>query len=792
MKNIIRIIILSVCAHSFATGSCLSLSAAPAAENSGRPNGVEASKQAGPARKISEANITGHILDASTREHIPLATVRVKGSPLGTAADLNGHYLLDHLPLEEIVLCVSATGFETQERKIHPQAGKTLEINFELEPAILNLDEVVVSSSRTETTRRQSPGIVNVLTPLQFEQRAVVSLAEAMQCQPGLRVEWDCQNCGNSQLKMNGLGGAYTQILMDSRPVFSSLASVYGLEQIPPGMIERIEVVRGGGSALFGSNAIGGVVNIITKEPTRNSGTISNTTAFNEKGGYDASTLLNASLVSKDFRSGIYVFGMLRNRSAYDRDGDGFSDIPEIRSGSLGFKTYYKTGQQSKITAEYHHISDYRRGGDSLERQPHETRITEMTRHEIDGGGLKFDWFSKNLRHRFNVYGSAQNIGRNSYYGTQHDPNAYGRTHDVTVIAGGQYVYSFKKLWFMPAELSGGLEYQFNRLSDVIEGYGRNLYQETQTVGIYAQNEWKSEKAGIVVGVRMDKHSMIQNLIASPRANFRYEPARWISLRLGYSSGYRAPQAYDEDLHVAAVGGEVSLISVDPDLKPEYSHSLTASAEFNRKLGSKTQASLLIEGFYTDLNNFFALMENGRDEQGNLLLLRTNTKGAYVGGLNLELRLATQFGLGVQAAYTYQQSRYKEPFSWSEDPSVEAITEMLRSPEHYGYVSADYAVYKGLSISATANFTGRMWVEHFAGCIPSDAMTFTPMFCDIDFRIAYDFKLAGNFRMEVSAGVKNVLDQYQKDLDRGMLRDAGYIYGPNSPRCYFAGLKLSL
>lgn len=735
--------------------------------------------------------IQGRITDQEG-EGIPMANLSIKGSTLGVSADAEGYFRIENLPFQPLTLMASAIGFKTEEKEYHPDMGTKAHIDFCLKSSILNLDEVVISSSRTETTRRQAPGIVNVLTPAQFEQRAVVSLAEAMQCQAGVRVEWDCQNCGMSQLKMNGLGGEYTQILMDSRPIFSSLAAVYGLEQLPPSMIERIEVIRGGGSALFGSSAIGGVVNIITKEPTKNTGSVSNTTSFDEKGGFDINTMLNASLVSKDYRSGIYVFGMLRNRSAYDRNGDGFSDISEMRSASAGFKAFYKINNQSRINIEYHHISDYRRGGDSLELQPHQTLITEMTRHEIDGGGIKYDWFSKNLKHRFNVYVSAQNIKRNSYYGAGKDPNAYGNTHDLTVVAGGQYIYSFQKLWFMPAELSGGIEYKYNDLSDVIPGYDRNMQQNVQSVGAYVQNEWKAENAGIVIGVRVDKHNLIKNVIASPRVNFRYEPAPWVSLRAGYSSGYRAPQAYDEDLHVAAVGGEVSLISLDPGLKPEYSHSVTASAEFNHKFGENVQMTFLAEGFYTNLNNVFTLVENGRDAEGNLLLQRTNAKGAYVGGLNLELNLATRWDLSLQAAYTYQQSRYKEAFSWSESPSVAPTKVMYRSPDHYGYVSANYAFLKGFNLSLTANFTGSMLVEHYQGYIPEDAVTWTPVFCDWDIRLAYTLRALKSLEIEISAGVKNVLDQYQKDIDYGMLRDAGYMYGPNTPRMYFVGLKLAM
>ena len=157
-----------------------------------------------------------------------------------------------------------------------------------------------------------------------FEATASCNLAETMNFQSGLRVENNCGNCGTTQLRINGLEGQYSQVLLDSRPIFSSLAAMYGLEQLPVSMIERVEVIRGGGSALFGANAIGGVVNIITKEPQRNSLALSNTTNLLEGGAADFNTALNGSFVSDDYRAGVYLFGMVRDRDSYDRNGDGF------------------------------------------------------------------------------------------------------------------------------------------------------------------------------------------------------------------------------------------------------------------------------------------------------------------------------------------------------------------------------------------------------------------------------------------------------------------------------------
>ncbi|HCP58475.1 MAG TPA: TonB-dependent receptor, partial [Alistipes obesi] len=173
-----------------------------------------------------------------------------------------GHYFLKNLPLGRFTLVASSVGYRSAETTVEIVADRTAEVNFSLNEEALAVEEVVVSASRTETNRKFSPTIVSVASTKLFESTASSNLAETMNFQSGLRVENNCGNCGTTQLRINGLEGQYSQVLLDSRPIFSSLASVYGLEQLPVAMIERVEVIRGGGSALFGANAIGGVVNI--------------------------------------------------------------------------------------------------------------------------------------------------------------------------------------------------------------------------------------------------------------------------------------------------------------------------------------------------------------------------------------------------------------------------------------------------------------------------------------------------------------------------------------------------
>ena len=178
---------------------------------------------------------------------------------------------------------------------------------------MISLEGVVVSANRNETKRRLAPTLVKVLSPTVFEKTNSTTLAQGLVFQPGVRVENDCQNCGYSQVRINGMEGKYTQILIDSRPIFSALAGVYGLEQIPANMIERVEVIRGGGSALFGSSAIAGTINIITKEPIRNSGSFGHTISnLDGSGAYDNNTTLNLSWVSSDNKMGAYIYGQNR------------------------------------------------------------------------------------------------------------------------------------------------------------------------------------------------------------------------------------------------------------------------------------------------------------------------------------------------------------------------------------------------------------------------------------------------------------------------------------------------
>ena len=438
----------------------------------------------------TDAHLFGDVVDARTGEHVPFATVVLLGTTYGTTTDATGHFLFKNLPLGDYTVEVRTVGYTTRRQEVCLHASGTQELRFEVEEEVVAVDQVVVSASRTERLKREAPSLVSVIDSELFDRVSAASLGAGLSYQPGVRVENTCQNCGFPQVRINGLDGRYSQILVDSHPLFSALTGVYGLEQIPANMIERVEVLRGGGSALYGSSAIGGTINVITKEPLRSMAEASHTiTSLGCSSSFDNTTTLNASLVSDNGKAALAVFAQSRTADGYDENGDGFTELLEQNSEALGMRGYLRTGTYSRLTAQYHRINDYRRGGDQLDLPPHEAMTAEQADHTIDGGSLTFDWSSDDRANRLNLYTSFQNTARSSYYGAFQDPDAYGKTHDLTLAAGAQYVHEFERLLFLPSELTVGAEYSHNDLHDRSVGYGIDTKQKVHLYGGYFQNE---------------------------------------------------------------------------------------------------------------------------------------------------------------------------------------------------------------------------------------------------------------------------------------------------------------
>lgn len=740
---------------------------------------------------VKEGNvITGHVVEKGSELSLPYATVLIVETGKGTVTDAEGYFRLKDIAPGTYTIKVQTIGYGTQTKKITVSDDFTVDVHFLMEEETILTDEVVVSANRNETSRKVAPVVVNVMNNKLFELVNSTDLAKSLNYQSGLRVENNCQNCGFPQVRINGLEGPYSQILINSRPVMSALSGVYGLEQIPTNMVERVEVVRGGGSALFGANAVGGTINIITKDPINNSFQVGTTMSNLNGKVWEQNVNANASLVSSDNSYGIAVYQSYRNRNPYDADGDGFSELGKLNMNTFGLRSYYRPTQFSRISLEYHTTNEFRRGGNNFNLQPHESDICEQTKHIINSGGLTYDVFFNEYKHKLSVYGSVQHTDRNSYYGAGKALNAYGKTNDLTAVGGAMYVGNFDKVLFSPATFTGGLEYQYNYLHDIMTGYNRDLKQDVKVASAYAQNEWKMDKFILLAGFRLDKHNLVDDVIFSPRINALWKPSEKVQGRLTWSTGFRAPQAYDEDLHVAAVGGEAMIIKLADNLKPERSNSFSGSVDWSANFGH-FQSNLLVEGFYTMLNDVFYLTTTGHDSNGTQIQERRNGRGARVYGANIDYKIAHGRDAQLQLGFTAQQSRYTEYVHWSEDEDVAPTKKMTRTPDLYGYFTFSSAPFrnKNFDFSLSGVYTGKMLVPHFAGVIEKDRMEKTPDFMEINMKLNYTFILNDHLKLQLNGGVTNIFNAFQKDLDKGADRDSKYFYGPTQPRTFFIGIK---
>lgn len=738
--------------------------------------------------------------NGQSQNSVPGATIRVENTVLGTYANKEGKFTIKNIPSQYTKLIFSAVGYKVQALDI---ASKDFQDNdtlmIALEKSDISSPGVVVTATRSEKIYDDVPVKVSVLTDKIFESTASMNLRDGLSFQPGLRIETNCQNCGFTEIRMNGLEGKYSQVLIDGKPIYSSLNGVYGLEQIPANMIERVEVVRGGGSALYGGNSIAGVVNIITKTPSSN--------FFNASGFYstiagtapDGTLQLNGAIVNENNDLGVYIFGMNRYRSEWDANNDGFTEVGRLDIQNLGASFFYKPNHKSRLNLQYHLILHEIRGGDMLDLKPHETNITEMTNHNTHMIQAQYETYLGSGSNKFSIYGSGQLSKRNSYYGSHQDLNAYGNTDNNTIAAGMQYAHFIEK-FAGDHVITAGYEINRDEMTDLAPAYSRIIDQLTMTHGFYLQDDWGiSDKLYLVLGSRMDKHNLIDDLIISPRANLMIKPFENFSLRTSYSTGFRAPQAFDEDLHITQVGGEGMVITLADNLLPEFSQSVSFSADYGFDLFGN-YISISNEYFYTTLKNVFILEDAGRNEDGYLMIERRNGESATVYGTTLEIMSTIRDNFNIKGGVTLQSSVYEVPVEWatSENGNESSYTDyILRAPDFYGFFTLQYVFNENFNLNLSGVYTGAMWVPHYAGGIGADGNERTVnelkrsnTFFELNSMVSYRFSNFGGLELQI--GMQNILNSYQNDFDIGIGRDAGYIYGPSRPRTIFVGLKTSI
>lgn len=734
---------------------------------------------------------------------VEFASVFLENTTFGVQTNQKGNFKITDIPYGKYVVIASYIGFQSVQQTIEINAvTQVVQLDFNLTERSMEFEAVVVTGTKTFKRQTNTPIIVNVTNSQTLDNVQACNLSEGLKFQPGLRVETDCQTCNYTQLRMNGLAGGYSQILVNGRPIFSPLTGLYGMEQLPVNMIDRIEVVRGSGSSLYGSSAVGGTVNVITKIPKKNSYEL-NYNYQNVNGQTNDNQLLgNATIISKNENSGISFFLNKRQRDFYDHNGDNFSEIPLIENTSLGANLFFLPKDNQKLEFSISNLNEYRFGGEMVDKPAYLTQQAEERTHNVWMANIDYQINFNNDNSSFIAYAAWQNTARDHYTGIipgggteleNHLKNPpYGISDVRTYNIGLQLNHKLKNAFVGTNVLTFGTEYIFDDVFDEIPAYNYLVDQTTKNLGVFLQSDWEiTPTLTLLTGLRMDEHNLMERPILSPRASLLYKWKDYTQFRLSYGVGFRAPQAFDTDLHIAFAGGGISRVTLSPDLQPERSRSWSSSINFDKPTDDYV-FGFTLEGFYTKLNDAFFLQPIGEDSFGEVFE-KQNGQGATVQGATLELRANYNRKIQVEAGFTLQSSEFENPVQYIDD--LEGITEFIRTPNDYGFATLSFTPNQRINANINYVYTGSMKVPHFAGAINQevDEIITTTAFHEVSTKFSYllDMKKMAS-DIELYAGIKNIFNAYQDDFDIGKNRDSNFVFGPAQPRTFFMGLKFKM
>jgi outer membrane receptor for ferrienterochelin and colicins len=682
------------------------------------------------------------------------------------------------------------------------------------------LDVEVVTGSQFRELLRTTPVRTEVFDAEFIRRSGSRNLAEIAEYSPGVRIDTTCSNCNAQSVQMLGLPQQYIGILQDGLPNFSGLAGVYGIEQIPAGLIGSIEVVKGGGSVLYGPNAVAGVINLLPRDPDVG-GTMARFTiggftegdSFGEGPNYSAFFLHD--FVSEDQKFKMSLFYNLDHVAPVDLNNDDFTDISRRLNNSGGLRLLWQPSDRNTLSFDYFLSDEERRGGDAgsaFDQNPNTNIIAEeifSTRHVAT---LKWDTeFNEKWSGSF-AY-SYSRTERESYYG------GLAAFNDPDGVVGGQPFWlpgrntgslgfgdTTDDLHFLNAlafyqpsdqhRLTFGAQYRHETVVDNYEAANRNIDDSFSDLGLLFQHRYKmNESLTLEYGARADFHSNVDDPIFSPRASLLWSISDQFRIRGAFSTGFRAPEIFDEDLHIAAAGNEVAVTTNDPNLVEEYSTTFSISPEWEITDKWRLEGSL----FFTALRDTLVVEPVAdTDPDDNVLpFLRTNGEDSTILGAELNLGYFSDHW-NLQFSWVQQRLEFEDPqdiLGTAGDPIDNLIqsSQYTRVPESLGQIRFThngrwFDTFVNLKITGPMDIP-RINVDPATGDTTSNELRESPWFFNMDVGFRKTFELKNANLLTLDLGVRNLFNDFQDDLQEGAFRDADYIYGPAFPRTIYAGLS---
>lgn len=719
---------------------------------------------------------------------VVFANITLKGTQLGTASNDKGYFVIQNVPYGDYTLQFSAIGYSNVSQKVTVK-GSTSRVNIEAKENAQELDEIVVTGTMKAISRKESAVPVEVYSPSYFKKNPTPVLFEALQIVNGVRPQLNCAVCNTGDIHVNGMEGPYTMVMIDGMPIVSGLSTVYGLNGIPNSMIERVEVVKGPASTLYGSEAVGGLVNVITKTPE-------NVSLFSADVMGTSWQEYNVDLavkIGKKKTSSLLGVNYYNYNNPLDNNGDNFTDVTlqnrfsvfnkwgfkrkNNRIASLAGRFIYEDrwGGEMQWTPKY-------RGGDEIYGESIYT-----TRYEVMGAyQLPFDKekvmtsFSYSYHDQNSVYGNVWYIAKQQIaFGQMIWDKRLSKNHDALFGMALRYT------WYddnTPA----------TRIGD--EKTGINKPDEVYLPGIFVQDEITMGKAHkLLLGARYDYNSEHGNIF-TPRVNYKFTPNKNNIFRLSFGNGFRVVNLFTED-HAATTGARQ--VIVEEELKPERS----VNVNLNYQKYIATNAGVLsfdATVFHTRFSNKIVADYETNDNQ----IIYDNLDGYAVSqGVSLNLDFSFPFPLKIMGGATLMDVYSMDKNTAGElERNRQLLTENIS-----GTFAISYSFPKwGLSIDYTGNVYGPMKLPVLDNDFRKE---FSDTYSLQNIQVTKKFAHG----LEIYGGVKNLLnftppansimrafDPFDKTANdpvtnpNGYTFDPTYVYAPNQGIRGFFGIRYSV
>jgi len=769
------------------------------------------------------ADLSGTVTDKKTGEPIPFASVGIEGMNLGCSADSTGYFELRHVPEGKLTLLVSAVGHESKKVSTSVSAEGVSDLKIKLVRAYLDAGTIVVTGTRTPRYIKDVPVFTEVVTRAAIEDKSAHDLFEALDNQSGVRVEQQCQGCNFSILRMQGLGSDHTQLLLDGQPVYSGLASVYGLQQLSTSDVDQIEIVKGAGSALYGSNAVAGAINIITAVPHKTEAKVGVEVGEHGTNHYDVSAS------ARNGKFGIFLFAQQREQDELDETGDvnapggvdepdGWIDRVRANSKNGGFNLFLDDIiSTDQLILRGRAVNETRMGG-WLTNSQFENPFAPGTERIIT------DRYTGQLEYHLRLQrGTEVNT---SLSVTSHKRDATNDTFlsDYEEAKGEMPPVDLLRPYIADEQLlisnlnivqpiGGshrlllGAQFSHNSLEesgmyldiDTEEPYSSTSEKSANEVGAYLQDEFKlTEQVEVVAGLRYDYHSSEDEFRGSgnvlsrdlepleysestlnPRFSIKYSATDDFTLRGSVGSGFRVPYGFSEDLHLCSGSPRVYK---GGDLKPEKSLSYSINADYTT---STISASLNL--YRTELSNAIGFADADSEvEDLGYTYQWENIDDAFVMGIEFNGSAAVTPELVISARFELFNGEYDNARGdWVGTEFEDISKNISRYPQTSGGVKADYSV-SGWNWVVDADYKGKMYIDLTEPADPNDVIIYeTESFVTMNAKVSKT--ILGRYKLYV--GAKNITDYTQevKHID-----DAAFMYAPVYGRILYSGVEISL